>query len=145
MSSTAARTTAQHATQKTTSQKTAQKPATRRSRSAKPKLRVVDQAAHRRRVRHRALVSLSVMAVAATLFAVALIYAQLVTGQQEIDDLRAEIAEAEAHRAGLERSVAVASTPDAIVARAVELGMVRAVDPQYLVAVRSIEETDGGS
>lgn len=108
----------------------------------KPKLRVVDGASLRRAARRRALVSLSVIGLVVTLFAVALLYAQLVKGQQAIDGLRTEIAEAEEERARLERDIAVVSTPDAILTRAAELGMVRAVDPQYLVAVRAAGPSD---
>lgn len=108
--------------------------------SKKTKLRVVDKAALRRRARQRTLLTLAAALVTASLFGVALLYGQLVEGQQELDTMRAEIAQAEAERARLEREVAVASTPDAIVERAIELGMVRAVDPQYLVAVRTVEE-----
>ena len=74
------------------------------------------------------------------LFGVALMYGQLVEGQQNIDELRAEIAQADADRARLEREVAVASTPEVIVERAFQLGMVRALNPQYLVAVRPVGE-----
>lgn len=104
----------------------------------RPKLRVVDKAALRRRARQRTLMTLSAGLVTVALFAVALLYGQLVEGQQELDTMRAEIAQAEAERARLEREVAIASTPDAIVERAFQLGMVRAVDPQYLIAVRPV-------
>lgn len=104
--------------------------------SKKPKLRVVDKATLRRRRRQRTLLGFLAVIVTTALFAVALLYGQLVEGQQDIDQLRAEIAQAEADRARLEREVAVASTPEAIVQRAFQIGMVRAENPQYLVAVR---------
>ncbi len=107
--------------------------------SKKPKLRVVDKAAMRRRTRQRTLLTFAATVVTTALFGVAFLYGQLVEGQQEVDTMRAEIAQAEAERARLERDVAVASTPDAIVQRAIALGMVRAVDPQYLIAVRPLE------
>lgn len=102
----------------------------------KAKLRVVDKKAVRRRRRQRTLLTFAAALVTVALFGVALMYGQLVEGQQNIDELRAEIAQAEAERARLQREVAVASTPEAIVDRAFQLGMVRALDPQYLVAVR---------
>jgi cell division protein FtsL len=105
----------------------------------KPKLRIVDKAALRRRARRRTLLTLAAAFVAAALFGVALLYGQIVEGQQDIDTMRADIARAEADRAKLERQVAIASTPDAIVQRAFDLGMVRAIDPQYLIAVRRVE------
>jgi len=111
----------------------------------KPKLQVVDRAAQRRSARRRAFSLVSIAGLVATLFAVALLYAQLVEGQQQIDQLRVDITRAEADRAQLERRVAVASTPDAIVERAIRMGMVRAVEPKYLVAVRSADAPDAGS
>ena len=117
-----------------TRSQTRAKPATK-----KPKLRVVDKAAMRRRTRQRTLLTLAATVVTTALFGVAFLYGQLVEGQQEVDTMRAEIAQAEAERARLERDVAVAPTPDAIVQRAYALGMVRAVDPQYLIAVRPLE------
>lgn len=110
-----------------------------RKQAKKPKLRVVDKAALRRRRRQRTLLTFAAVIVTSALFGVALLYGQLVEGQQDIDELRTEIAQAEAERARLEREVAVASTPEAIVQRAFQLGMVRALDPQYLVAVRPVE------
>ncbi len=104
----------------------------------KTKLRVVDKKVIRRRRRQRTLISLSGAVVTVALFGVALMYGQLVEGQQDVDELRAEIAQADADRARLEREVAIASTPEAIVQRALELGMVRALDPKYLVAVRPV-------
>jgi hypothetical protein len=68
-------------------------------------------------------------------FAAALAQAQLVANQHELDLLRTRIAEAEADRARLERSVEESSAPGAIIDRAVAIGMVRANDPVYLAAV----------
>lgn len=117
------------------------KPAATPTRAAKkPKLRVVDKKAMRRRRRQRTLLSFAAAVVTVALFGVALMYGQLVEGQQNIDELRAEIAQADADRARLEREVAVASTPEVIVERAFQLGMVRALNPQYLVAVRPVGE-----
>ncbi len=111
----------------------------------KPKLRVLDRASMRRSARRRLFVSTSIVLIAATLFGVALLYARLVEGQQYVDQVRVDIAQAEADRARLERNIAIASTPDAIVQRAVEFGMVRAVNPEYLVAVRSTADSGAGS
>lgn len=102
----------------------------------KTKLRIVDKKALRRRRRQRTLLTFAAAVVTVALFGVALMYGQLVEGQQNIDELRSEIAQADADRARLQREVAVASTPESIVERAFQLGMVRALDPQYLVAVR---------
>ncbi len=130
-----------------TSVATRTRPAAKKAPAKKqsPDLRVVDRAKLRRSQRRRALVSLSIIGLVITLFAVALLYAQLVEGQQRIDGLRADIAAAEAQRATLERDIAIISAPDAIVSRATEMGMVRAADPQYLVAIRSIDEGTAGS
>lgn len=115
-------------------------PATPKKQTKRPKLEVVDKSVLRRRRRQRTVLGLAAAIITVALFSVALMYGQLVEGQQNIDELRSEIAEAEAERARLEREVAVASTPDVIVQRAFELGMVRALDPKYLVAVRPSEE-----
>lgn len=117
---------------------------TRTTEATGPDLKIVDRRALRRRRRRRALATVSAFLVVVTLFAVALLYAQLVKDQQRIDQLRAEIAETTDEKAQLERAVAKASTPDVIVEKAGHLGMVRAVDPQYLVAVRSPESTVAG-
>lgn len=71
----------------------------------------------------------------AGLFAVALIQAQLVADQHELDVLRGRIMEAETERAHLQRAVEESSAPAAIIGRAQELGMVRATSPVYLAAV----------
>ena len=68
-------------------------------------------------------------------FAAALAQAQLVANQHDLDQLRIQIAEAEADRARLERSVEESSAPGAVIDRAVEIGMVRANEPIYLAAV----------
>lgn len=118
-------------------------PATRQPRrQGPPKLRVLDQAASRRRARHRSALLILFMAVLVGFFAVAFVHAELVAGQHELDAVRAEISQAEARHAELARTVEAASAPDRIVTRATELGMVRARQPVYLTAaapVRSIE------
>lgn len=68
-------------------------------------------------------------------FAVAFVQAQLVAGQQELDQTRARIVEANKERARLAQAVDEASAPADIVARAQEMGMVRAIEPVYLAAV----------
>ena len=139
MSAATARRPARAAAAKTSSRTRDAQPVRDKGKAKQPKLRVVDKAAQRRRARQRTLLTLAATFVMAALFGVALLYGQIVEGQKDIDTMRADIARAEADRAKLERQVAIASTPDAIVQRAFELGMVRAIDPQYLVAVRQVE------
>jgi hypothetical protein len=68
-------------------------------------------------------------------FAVALVHAELVAGQHDLDVLRARIAEAEAERAELARATDEAAAPDRIVSHAQDvLGMVRSNQPVYLEA-----------
>ncbi len=67
-------------------------------------------------------------------FGVAFVHAELVAGQQDLDAARTEIAEAGARKATLSRAAEEASSPQAIVARAEQLGMVRAYQPVYLEA-----------
>lgn len=108
---------------------------TRSDTPKRPTLRVVDKQALRRRARRRVLVTLAAGLIASGLFAVALVYAQLAQGQQDIDTMRTQITDSEAEIARLEHLVVSASSPSAVVARATELGMVRAENPIYLTAV----------
>ena len=101
----------------------------------RPHLRVLDQEAMRRRARRRNVAMGMFMVLIIGFFAAALAQAQLVANQHELDVLRTQIAEAEAERARLERSVEESSAPGAIIDRAVAIGMVRANDPVYLAAV----------
>ncbi len=101
----------------------------------RPQLRVLDQAALRRRARRRNLAMGMFMVLIIGFFAAALAQAQLVADQHELDLLRTQIAEAEANRARLERAVEESSAPGAIIERAAAIGMVRANEPIYLAAV----------
>lgn len=101
-----------------------------------PKLALVDPAARRRARQRRTVVSALVGVLVITLFAVGLIQAHLVQRQQHLDRLRSEIEATRAQELRLSHEVLVASSPDEIVRRATEMGMVRAQDPVYLVAVR---------
>jgi uncharacterized protein HemX len=104
----------------------------------RPPLAVVDERSLRSVRRRRAAVVAVVGILVLALFGVGLVHAQLVQRQQHLDQLRAEIAETQAHRLRLYRDVVVASSPDEVVRRATEMGMVRAEDPVYLVAVRPV-------
>lgn len=121
----------------TATRKKAASPSARSNTSKRPTLRVVDKQALRRRARRRVLVTLAAGLIATGLFAVALVYAQLAQGQQDIDTMRTQISESESEIARLEHLVVSASSPSAVVARATELGMVRAENPIYLTAVES--------
>jgi cell division protein FtsB len=121
----------------------------------RPKLKVLNQEAIRQRARRRnALLTLFIL-VLLGFFAVAFIQAQLVADQQDLDVLRARIAEAEAENARIARDVEIASSPAVIFERATnDLQMVRAYQPVYLEAVAPIRdipnapvfdpETEGG-
>lgn len=111
-------------------------PAGRRSPS-RPKLEVLDRDAIRRRARRRNAMLMLFIIVLSGLFLVAFVHAGLVASQQDLDQIRSEIAELEAEKARIERAVDEASSPATIVERAEDdLGMVRAQSPLYLVAVR---------
>ncbi len=101
----------------------------------RPHLRVLDQQALRRRARRRNVALAMFVVLIVGFFAAALAQAQLVANQHELDLLRTRIAESEADRARLERSVEESSAPGAIIDRAAAIGMVRANDPIYLAAV----------
>lgn len=107
---------------------------------SRPKLKVLNQEAIRQRARRRnALLTLFIL-VLLGFFAVAFIQAQLVADQQDLDVLRARIAEAETDNARIARDVEIASSPVVIVGRAKELGMVRAYQPVYLEAVAPLRD-----
>jgi cell division protein FtsL len=129
----------QVSTRQTAAGRTGTRSATSRSVSAgakmvRPHLKVLDQQAIRRRARRRNLAMTLFVVVIVGFFAAALAQAQLVANQHELDQLRIQIAEAEANRARLERQVEESSAPSAIIQRASEIGMVRANEPIYLAA-----------
>lgn len=101
-----------------------------------PLLRLVDRAAVRSEARRRLIFTVSIGAVVIALFAVALIQARLVQTQRDVDGLYSQIEEVEAVRAQLANEVVHAESPDGIIARAIELGMVQAQQPVHLEAVR---------
>lgn len=122
---------------------TARQPAGRGGRpSTRPRLRVLDQVALRRRARYRNALLFLLLSVLAGFFAVAFVHAELVAGQHDLDAMRAEIAAAEAHHAELARAVEEASAPDVIVTRARELGMVRSSVPVYLAAAAPVRPVE---
>ncbi len=102
----------------------------------RPKLRLVDKKALVGRTRRRAVLISSLALLVVGMFMTALAHARLVEGQRELDTIRADIADLEGQRATLEADIVISSSPEAIVFRARSLGMVRASDPQYLVAIR---------
>lgn len=112
----------------------------RRKAAPRPRLRVIDQRRLKQATRRRrALVGLASIVVLG-MFVSALAQAQLVRGQQELNDMRAEVGEANAEKARLEREIVLASAPHVVVERAQALGMVRATEPRYFAAVRSVEQ-----
>ena len=116
------------------------RPAPRRE-AARPSLKVVDaRAVNRRRRQRRVLVALGGIFMIGC-FVVAAAQAVLVQGQRELDDVRLQIAEAEGEQDRLVQQLVDARSPETIIARAEALGMVRADDPVYLVAVRAEGET----
>lgn len=111
--------------------------ASRATVATRPKLRLIDQRTIRSAARRRLLYLGLCFVLVAGLFAVALVQAQLVQGQQQLDELRTGRDIAVAERARLQRQVDIASSPDAIVSQALDLGMVRAADPVYFTAIRA--------
>lgn len=84
------------------------------------------------------MVIVSLILLVGAFFGVALVQAQLVQTQSDLDRLQQEISVLENDIALLDRSVVVASSPEEIVRRAKALGMVRSVRPVYLVATRPL-------
>jgi cell division protein FtsL len=111
--------------------------APRRAPAARPQLHVLDQAALRRRARRRNTLTVAFVVVLAGFFLVAFVHATLVASQQDLDLMRTRLAELEAEKAQVERQIEESSAPSRIVERAAELGMVRAEDPVFLMAVRN--------
>ncbi len=116
------------------------RPTPRRAERRRPKLKVLNQQAIRQRARRRNALLVLFIVVLLGFFAVAFVHADLVAGQQDLDAVRARIAEAEAYKAKVARQVEEASSPQAIVGRAEELGMVRAHQPIYLDAVAPVRD-----
>ncbi len=106
----------------------------------KPKLRVLDQVAVRQRARRRNALLILFIVVLIGFFAVAFVHAELVAGQQDLDAIRSRIAQAQADNAQRSRAAEEAASPRAIVARAQELGMVRAHQPVYLTPTAPVRD-----
>jgi hypothetical protein len=106
--------------------------------TARGTLFLIDLAALRSRTRRRRLVIASLVLLVGAFFAAALVQAQLVQTQADVDRLQIEINRLENDLALIDRQVVEASSPEAIVAQARRLGMVRAVRPVYLVATRPV-------
>ncbi len=107
--------------------------------TSRPKLRVVDHQRLKQATRRRRLGLGVASAIAIGMFVSALAQAELVAGQQDLNQLRADVAAAKAEQARLEREIVMASAPQIVVERARTLGMVRATEPQYFPAVRTVE------
>ncbi len=119
------------------------KPSSTAAVTERPRLRLIDRRVLRRLAVRRLAYTTACLVLVVGIFAVALAQAELVKGQQQLDETRRELDDAQALRARLEREVDRASSPDEIVSRARVLGMVRAADPIYFTAVRPLAETDG--
>lgn len=110
-------------------------PAPRRP-PARPELTVLDQTAVRWRARRRAALAFAFVLVLAGFFGVAFVHASLVTGQQQLDQMRSQVNELQAEKAQVQRQIEDAEAPERIVARANAMGMVRAQEPVFLPASR---------
>ncbi len=108
-------------------------------RTARPKLRVVDHRRIKQAARRRRVGLWIASALAIGMFVSALAQAELVRGQQDLNQMRVQVAENRTERARLEREIVMASAPHVVVDRARALGMVRATEPQYFPAVRAVE------
>lgn len=113
---------------------------TGRKATPRPRLRVIDQRRLKQAARRRRVLLGLASVVVLGMFVSALAQAQLVRGQQELNSARAQVAEANGERARLEREIVLASAPQVVVERAQALGMVRATEPRYFAAVRSVEQ-----
>lgn len=114
-------------------------PAPRRAPS-RPELTVLDQGAVRWRSRRRKALLFAFVLVLAGFFGVAFVHANLVTSQQQLDQMRAQVADLQAQKAGIQRQIEDAESPERIVERATAMGMVRAKEPVFLPAARHFGE-----
>ncbi len=116
---------------------TARQPGRRTSESAGQfgGLRLFSRSELRARARLRGGLAALCLLIVGGFFSIAFVQAQLVAGQQDLDQMRSQLDEIKKERAQLAQEVDQASAPEAIVARAHELGMVRATEPIYLAAV----------
>ncbi len=121
-----------------TKAETSPKTSARTSGGGRPPIFLVDVAALRSRTRRRRLVIASLLLLVGAFFGAALVQAQLVQTQAEVDRIQIELNRLENDLALLDRQVVEASSPEVIVERARRLGMVRAVRPVYLVATRPV-------
>jgi len=112
-------------------------PAPRRAPS-RPELTVLDQAAVRWRSRRRKALMFAFVLVLAGFFGVAFVHASLVTSQQQLDQMRTQVADLEAQKAQVQRQIEDAEAPERIVERATSMGMVRAKEPVFLPAARDL-------
>lgn len=112
----------------------------RRKAAARPRLRVIDQRRLKQAARRRRVLLGLASVVVLGMFVSALAQAQLVRGQQDLNNMQAQVAEANREKARLEREIVLASAPHVVVERARALGMVRATEPRYFAAVRSVEQ-----
>ena len=106
----------------------------------RPRLRLIDHRVLRRLAVRRLIFTMMCALFALGIFAVALAQAELVEGQRRMDETRRSLTEVQAEKARLEREVDRASSPAEIVDRARAMGMVRAADPVYFMAVRPVVE-----
>lgn len=110
-------------------------PSPRRDQPARrqPPLRVVD---HRRRARPRgagAVTAIATVVIFVALFALAVLQAWLVQGQQRLDRVNQQVAEAQTEYQRLRLEVAQLESPARVVDAAInQLGMVPAGDTTYL-------------
>ncbi len=114
-------------------------PATETNSAQPVDLGVITRGALRWRRFRRFMFYLAFALLGLVLLAVAGVHAELVQGQQEVDQLSVEIRQMRDQRAALQRQVDEASSPVAIIGRAGQLGMVRAQDPVYLTVVEPTE------
>ena len=77
---------------------------------------------------------IAIVGLSAAMLLIAGVQAKLVQSQRALDQKRIEITAVEARVAELERAVMSASSPMVVVESAESMGMVRSVNPVYLVA-----------
>lgn len=111
---------------------------------ARRHLRVVDPEARRRARRHRILARLTFVAIVGAVLLVVGIHVTMAEGQLRLERLADETAAAQQRYERSRLAYAGQATPEAVVARARELGLVPAGDSRYL-AVPGLAPSEPGA
>jgi len=104
-------------------------------RAVRPRLRVIDAAAQRRVIRVRRMLWAFVGLVVCSLIATVVLHVVVAQSQLQLDQLEREVADEQVRYEQLRLQVAMLASPERVVTRAGELGMVPSTEAPTPVAV----------